>query len=711
MVQRLILSPIIRQTTCNTDTPQLPTLLVIITVGTIKAGKAPKAGTIILYRLLYLLNTWIRDSFGWDVYGRNIASLLTMGNNFSRIYEHLNYSSCEFRLVAVLPSELAKDPILCELKRVTLQDSPDYEALSYAWGDSKQRSWIKINGYNLQITARLEMALRQLRSYSGEKRILWIDAICINQADDEERTHQVRQMREIYNRAQQVLVWLAASEYPSSGVAALVSALAGIRSVTASLEDPTVIGGLADHLLDNVFNDKNDWSGLVMMLKDPWWNRAWIVQELVFAQSVVILLGDIPIIWTAFEQCMTLLFVFTIHAFHPGLAKGFYENDDEPPGLTQRGQDLKYITSLRPSQLIELRQHMRDVKSMSLLRLLAQNWNRGATDPRDKVFALLGLATDEHSSSVVPDYSKPVDHVYRKVVQDIIERQQNLDVLSCGGLYSHGSTFPSWCPNWTSDGYRPIREAIQFIDRDERWFNSAGGTLPDFSFSADLNVLVASGFKVDTVKTIGQVQKNRHVLLLEVLSQCKEVGIVPTGDEDVYQTGEPWVEAVEQTMLFGGSDGFENLGETLTIDGSLSGPIDLKSLKGLSPSDPEDAMDNDRGPRTRHETFRRTLRRDMSMWGRLVFSTEQGFLGNASPNIREGDVVVILLGGRTPFILRKDSAHWLLVEACYSKYKEALHFYDDNLNQMPFSVHGLMQGEILRPTAMECPTLTTFEIY
>lgn len=98
------------------------------------------------------------------------------------------------------------------------------------------------------------------------------------------------------------------------------------------------------------------------------------------------------------------------------------------------------------------------------------------------------------------------------------------------------------------------------------------------------------------------------------------------------------------------------------------------------------------------------------MWGRLVFSTERGFLGNASPNIREGDVVVILLGGRTPLILGKDSAHWLLVEPCYSKYKEALHFYGDKLTQMSFLVHCLMQGGILRPTAMECPTLTAFEI-
>lgn len=101
-----------------------------------------------------------------------------------------------------------------------------------------------------------------------------------------------------------------------------MSALAGIRSVTASLEDPTVIGSLADHLLETHGG-----------------------RGLVFAQSVVILLGDIPITWTAFGQCMTLLFIFTIHAFHPGLAKGFYENDDEPPGLTQKGQDLKHITS------------------------------------------------------------------------------------------------------------------------------------------------------------------------------------------------------------------------------------------------------------------------------------------------------------------------------------------------------------------------------
>ncbi|KAH9207808.1 heterokaryon incompatibility protein-domain-containing protein, partial [Leptodontidium sp. 2 PMI_412] len=124
------------------------------------------------------------------------------------LYEPLP-SPRSIRLLAILPG--VDDPIRCELSVVDLETAPPYEALSYVWGTPDPTLDILCNGKAIPVGPNLYSALRHLRGGYGT-RIIWIDAICINQADSDERSKQVLFMNAIYRKAQHVTVWLGEHE-------------------------------------------------------------------------------------------------------------------------------------------------------------------------------------------------------------------------------------------------------------------------------------------------------------------------------------------------------------------------------------------------------------------------------------------------------------------------------------------------------------------
>ncbi|KAH8702916.1 heterokaryon incompatibility protein-domain-containing protein, partial [Phaeosphaeriaceae sp. PMI808] len=111
------------------------------------------------------------------------------------------------RLLTLLPAKSEANPIRCSITPFDLTTAPAFENLSYCWGNVAQKKLIECNKRPFQVTNNLYSALQHLR-YKDKERILWIDAICINQEDWNERSAQVVIMRNIYQRAERVLVWL-----------------------------------------------------------------------------------------------------------------------------------------------------------------------------------------------------------------------------------------------------------------------------------------------------------------------------------------------------------------------------------------------------------------------------------------------------------------------------------------------------------------------
>jgi hypothetical protein len=116
----------------------------------------------------------------------------------------------EIRILHLHPATELHAPIVSDLRLALLDEHPEYEAISYAWGNPNDTLPIRVNGEPLPITKSLHGALLRLREHERLK--LWADAICMHQANIKERNHQVRIMRDIYQNAQRVNVWLGEAD-------------------------------------------------------------------------------------------------------------------------------------------------------------------------------------------------------------------------------------------------------------------------------------------------------------------------------------------------------------------------------------------------------------------------------------------------------------------------------------------------------------------
>ena len=200
-----------------------------------------------------------------------------------------NLESNEIRLVRI---KLGADGQLsCTLSTNQLDDSKvAYHALSYVWGDATDQEIISCDGRSLPITRNLHAALCQLRS-KGYDWLLWIDAICINQQDNVEKTAQVQLMHTIFTKADMVLIWLGEA-LPTDGAG--LELMCKVREVMLELEKQE---GVFNHELDLEemdlpAMDDSAWGTVAEIMKRPWFHRIWIVQELLCSCESVMLCGD-----------------------------------------------------------------------------------------------------------------------------------------------------------------------------------------------------------------------------------------------------------------------------------------------------------------------------------------------------------------------------------------------------------------------------------
>jgi hypothetical protein len=170
------------------------------------------------------------------------------------------YSIRLLRLMPNNPNSPEKTEIHCELFEYSLQDVGTsnhlYEALSYTWGGDKKPCSITVGEQNLNVTQNLHAALLRLRGCSLE-RIIWVDAICINQDDLTERGQQVQRMAQIYSKAARVLVWLGETA-PYCDIA--------LETIRIAAEDK----------MTAYSNDKEIQPAIFALLGREWFQRIWV---------------------------------------------------------------------------------------------------------------------------------------------------------------------------------------------------------------------------------------------------------------------------------------------------------------------------------------------------------------------------------------------------------------------------------------------------
>jgi hypothetical protein len=390
-------------------------------------------------------------------------------------YQDLNTEKQSIRVLSLFPGEF-DDDIYCRLVHTSLEDRPSYEALSYTWGDVTKTRTIWIGLYPVQVSSNLYYALKHLR-LRQEVRFLWVDAICLNQMNIKERNHQVKQMTAIYHNAAAVYVWLGTANSFENSDAALFF-----------VEDLEQIAW-HDHYpqLDDVHSVIVSMSALGKLCQRSWWKRAWVLQEIGVAR------GEI------FVQCGLSRWPWMEFVNGARLMKHFKSRQLLLP--PHAFPTIAIDTILQFDQIRDWRSIEDD--NSTLLRLLEHTRGREATDSRDNVYAILGLALKSEVIGFEPDYTKSTCEVYTEVASHIIKSSRKLSVLGSKQGHPHGG-LPSWVPDW-SKSYRGYQLLC-----DRTPYAACGKTAINFRFSGNSKLLLLQGAQIDSILSVHKDQSNER---------------------------------------------------------------------------------------------------------------------------------------------------------------------------------------------------------
>ena len=324
-----------------------------------------------------------------------------------------------FRVLALEPGN-ADSPLSCKLEVVSVQDArqSEYEALSYAWGRSDEalRPFISCHDKCLRLTSNLQSALRHIRS-EKEVTTLWVDQICINQEDLEERSQQVYLISSIYSAAKRVIIWLGDADNSSSQAMKLIPVLyynlrLHFESQGTNFYKNTPYGKRLEGT-EFIFPglESSLWTTLMHLLEREWFQRVWVAQEATANSETIVCCGQDQIAWSILINLLHLLDT-QMHAAQR---------------LTRRGQVSDSISFLKI--LRAFASDSSETHSQDLLTVIKAFGEQLSTDPRDRVFAVLGFVQDFKGISLVPSYALDVKDVFFNLTCQWLESGYCLEVL------------------------------------------------------------------------------------------------------------------------------------------------------------------------------------------------------------------------------------------------------------------------------------------
>jgi len=415
------------------------------------------------------------------------------------------------RFIKLLPGE-EDSPVQISLHHGTLSDLPTVAAVSYEWGEKVRRHEVHCESQVLKATKNLLDLLKTLRS-AGESRWLWIDALCINQDDLDERSQQVPLMADIYQKAAVVLVWLGqplpsthdlsqtirklSEAYDSMDLGSHITFAGDLGRFKSSSEIP---GGSA---LEAITQEQS-WIALANLLsKRSYFSRLWIVQEIVMSSCAIILWGTVRIDWKHFYKAASVIwFCEFLH-----VAVDF--------------QNLLNVVRIGELNLLGSQYSQEIGLSSLLIRFSFLN----STNLRDRVFGLLGmLKSGPLKASILVDYDKSVEEVYRDTTASIISHEHHLGPLGNIAVEPSARYFsdiPSWVPMYHDSVFRGVGRFDWILD----W--SAEALESDYRIDVSCNVLTAYGVILDVVSNVSTNISSRNFkdIILSILSA--ELTLVP----------------------------------------------------------------------------------------------------------------------------------------------------------------------------------------
>jgi Heterokaryon incompatibility protein (HET) len=599
-------------------------------------------------------------------------------------YTTLEAETSATRLLVLMPGE-PDSPIHVRILPISLNDeTPSYEALSYAWGDHISVDFIFLDEQKrCVIRKNLHAGLVRLR-YMDRPRYLWIDAISINQADDLEKGSQVQLMPRIYQQASRVIIWLGESADDSG----LVMDYVQHRS---QFDDREI------DLSPRMFN------AFLQLCQRSWWRRVWCLQELVLSkEGPVVMCGNRVVPWHSFSTM--------VDKWHREFRSSAFP--------VRRWQILEVEMACRTSPFFHIRNdfHTHEL-AMPLESLLRNTISLESSDARDKVYGILGVASKEDQKALQADYTKSTTEVYTDVMMHCFQRSGKLDLLcfntNSPSAEKRSNPLPSWVSDWTllSSQPRPIHRfnlynackgSLAVIERsDDPALLRVAGIPFDYVREASEPILGLLGPKFaprkwrETFKQLGEMLKRTMTELIGWNTSCdraelrRYVNLHPdsrvsdhfwrTVLANQYLCGSligswsrpapaKWAEMYE-ILAYG--PGSTRQTSKLLEDAFPAGsemPEMPKRLQTPEPSTiPEDfCPDLSLEDRMAHYTspFAQCI---VLANGRRLFVTQAGYMGIASKEVQHGDMVAVLDGCDMPVILRyrKDRENFRFISEAY----------------------------------------------
>jgi hypothetical protein len=618
----------------------------------------------------------------------------------------------------------ADEPIECMLEWYDLASlsSVPYTAISYAWGTDNLTNDIVVDNKRVSITKSAYAVLAAMRSYSSPKTI-WIDAICINQTREVEKKRQIPLMTVIYESSNEVMVWLGPS----------VNAHLATGSVERLFLNQKLIRLTATKTLTEISSSAAE--TLRQMLDQPWFSRAWVVQEVVRGQGkVTVRYGNESVAWDKLSWFIQAL-----------------QRNEEILNMINsktKGSELN-ATSLQNVETINRCSHLiSKIEPMSLLFYLTQMFRAhgrfNAKVSHDRVYALLGLSGSAGAGEFGVDYSKSnrqlcIDVAHHLARNGLLENRLDF-LMHAGKGFGRSDGLPSWAPDWSltpntlpivgSEGAYELLNSplakrlvdsaarfasdgqLQFIPGEptnlevatnsttvvkdamtKALFHATRGSMPQ-SFEFENDFLIAQGQIVDEIIGVGRecpklVNKNYLDGIFDVF---REWSVLIAGFESsVYTEPRERIAAYMRMLLH---DHPQQIDFTFSAVGRADGEIGELELKGaasvflltLVPKKlKEESMQSDPAMRAIFEKL-------MAIWrstccGRVFAITKKGYMGLFLPGTKKGDLVTVVHGVKLPLSMRRlpDDAPKALPQEDRPTYQLIGQAY----------VHGLMDGAAL----------------
>jgi hypothetical protein len=570
----------------------------------------------------------------------NLNDLPKSGIQFRRVgsYQHrsLPDMATNIRLVEILPALDPNTEIQCRVFIVSLKDPPPYAALSYIWGGQHSKTPITIEGHTFLVLPSQLMLLSTMRTRSESRYpAIWLDYLCIDQANIEETRSQVQILTNVYSQAREVVVGLSVSHDEISNKA--IHLLSGLASAVPSLVDrPNFADSTRLVEILHELDCSQGWHSILQVFDHPWWKRAWVVLEIVVSRKALILFGSISFNFNLVERVM--------------LAAGSIKEElrrSKSPSLDLIQKSHGWYAA---EQIVRTKVEYGSPKKPPLAILLGRFRYTLAANPKDKIFALLGMCDPRDVHYVQVDYSKPSKDLASQVSRSILESSKNLDFLSVVSSTFQGSHQPlerSWTIS-LDNTYRDLLgdTSLMFDPALPRIYSTAGEIVNSVLQPSEADdMLSICGMVFDEVASSFPITFNLNVRD-QLADYCKTVR-------------QKWVQGMEQTLphcsyLQANQKPIENVWRTLLADQwPLGTRLRATTLEGVQIP-----------PRTEEEEDAFldiiNIRYDLPHLGdRQVVITTKSRIGLVPSRVRPGDALAVMPGGALPYVLRPcGDARW-----------------------------------------------------